>query len=144
MLRSLLYVSTSTLRLPQEAWKVDEIVTFSLSFNAGAGITGALMFTEKNFAQVLEGPHHEVATLMERITGDSRHTGVTVVLEDWIEKRLFAEWNMAYLGPHLFVERQFKALCDAADGDDKKQAAQNLVDLMLAFTQEWRPSSDGG
>lgn len=142
MLRSLLYTSNSTLRFPEEAWKVDEIVSFSLSFNARAGITGALMFTEKNFAQVLEGPPDEVTKLMERIKRDGRHSGVTVVLEDCIERRLFAEWSMAYLGPHLFVERQFQALCDAPDQDGKTQAARNLVDLMLTFTQEWRPSND--
>jgi hypothetical protein len=49
---------------------------------------------------------------------------------------------MAYLGPHLFVERQFQKLCDAVDVDGRKYAARNLVALMLAFTQACRPSGD--
>lgn len=138
MLRSVLYVSTSTLRLPQEAKKVDEIVTFSLSFNARAGITGALMFTERNFAQFLEGPDVEVTALLERINRDARHRDVTVMSDEAAEARLFPDWGMAYLGPHLFVERQFQALVDASGEEPRRRAARNLTDLMVAFTQEWQ------
>jgi hypothetical protein len=55
-----------------------------------------LLYREGRFLQVLEGPHRRVRDRMEVIAADSRHTGVSVLLDEHVEHRQFAAWSMAY------------------------------------------------
>jgi hypothetical protein len=66
--------------------------------NRQLGITGALLFTEVYFAQILEGPLGAVETLFERIQCDRRHSDVTVLSFHPVASRRFAGWSMAYAG----------------------------------------------
>lgn len=133
MVFTLFYLSRSTLCLPQEAAQVDAIVDVSRRFNAKAGISGALMFTEQNFAQFLEGPEAEVRTLLTRLVRDTRHRDVDVVLSENSPERRFFGWSMAYSGPHLFVEQEFERLIGSVGETDRSAAARVIIDLMSAF-----------
>jgi hypothetical protein len=66
--------------------------------NRQFGVTGALLFTEVYFAQILEGPLGPVETIFERIQCDLRHSDVTVLSFQPIAQRRFAGWAMAYAG----------------------------------------------
>jgi hypothetical protein len=66
--------------------------------NRQLGISGALLFTEVYFAQILEGPLAAVETLFERIQCDLRHSDVTVLSFQPIASRRFAGWSMAFAG----------------------------------------------
>lgn len=96
----LVYFSAN--RLPAEPGVAMEqirlILEKSRRNNAVANITGALMFSNGHFAQVLEGPQASVEATFERIQQDNRHGNVTVLQVRAIEKRSFANWSMAYLG----------------------------------------------
>jgi hypothetical protein len=133
MNHALLYVSKSTLALPQDAWKVDEIVSYSRAYNARVGITGALMFTETHFVQFLEGPEAEVSSLLQSIKRDHRHRDLAIMMAESQELRRFPTWSMAYSGPHLFVEAQLAPLLDEGRGARAEQAVDDLIHLMLGF-----------
>ncbi len=67
--------------------------------NARNGITGALFCSADHFAQAIEGPRPAVERLLEAIQRDSRHRDVVVLETSEVDKRLFADWTMAYVNP---------------------------------------------
>lgn len=95
----LTYFSRSVLgpRPETVASAIWDIKTRSRRFNAQAGITGALYYSGPHFAQVLEGPREAVLPLIAAIVADTRHTEVTIVQEEMVPARTFADWAMAYV-----------------------------------------------
>jgi len=64
------------------------------TFNARAGITGALLATGKHFSQVIEGPPAAVRQLMDSIARDARHRAVRTLYECQARQRRFGTWAM--------------------------------------------------
>lgn len=91
MLSQYLYISTAP-TLPRE--EVDSILATSARNNPARGITGLLLFNGRNFLQLLEGEEEEVAGLMETITADPRHAGVSVLDRRGIAERTCPDWAM--------------------------------------------------
>ena len=65
--------------------------------NAEDGITGALVYVDGFFLQILEGPRDRIDSLMRRINRDLRHEDVKVLQAGDIEVAAFAGWTMAYV-----------------------------------------------
>ncbi|MBP0492256.1 BLUF domain-containing protein [Pararoseomonas indoligenes] len=95
----LIYISRNALRgtAAELEAEVGHILVVSRRNNARDGITGALLFNESCFAQVLEGGSDVVQEVFERIQLDPRHCD-TVVLAFGPAPREFGEWSMAYAG----------------------------------------------
>lgn len=91
MLSQYLYISTAP-TLPRE--EVDSILASSARNNPQRGITGLLLFNGRNFLQLLEGEEAEVASLMQTITADPRHSGVSVLDRRSITARACPDWAM--------------------------------------------------
>ena len=91
MLSQYLYISTAP-TLPRE--EVDAILATSARNNPERGITGLLLFNGRNFLQLLEGDEDDVASLMETITADPRHSGVSVLDRRGIAARTCPDWAM--------------------------------------------------
>ncbi len=91
MLSQYLYISTAP-SLPRE--DVDAIIAASARNNPARGITGFLLFNGRNFLQLLEGEEEAVAALMETITADPRHSGVSVIDRRDIAQRACPDWAM--------------------------------------------------
>ena len=99
-LSSLAYVSRCALpgTPPEVEAAIAAILASARHTNQRLGITGALLFTEGTFAQVLEGPRAAVEEVFETIQCDTRHTAVTLLHFHPLEARSFAGWDMAYAG----------------------------------------------
>lgn len=91
VLSQYLYISTAP-TLPREV--VDDILATSARNNPARGITGLLLFNGRNFLQLLEGEEGEVAELMDTITADPRHSGVSVLDRRAIATRACPDWAM--------------------------------------------------
>lgn len=91
MLTQYLYISTAP-TLPRE--EVDAILATSARNNPARGITGLLLFNGRNFLQLLEGEEGAVAELMDTITADPRHAGVSVLDRRTIAARVCPDWAM--------------------------------------------------
>ena len=135
MITSLLYVSRSTLELPRQAQQIEAIVQVSRSRNAGIDVTGALVFTERHWAQNIEGPEAAIDELMESIRRDRRNTDVDVVYREPIADRRFATWAMAYAGPSTFVAGNVLPLTDPLPAAGKRKASERLITLMRQFVE---------
>ena len=91
MLSQYLYISTAPTLLREE---VEAILAASARNTPARGITGLLLFNGRNFLQLLEGEAGEVAGLMDTITADSRHAGVSVLDRRTIKARTCPDWAM--------------------------------------------------
>jgi hypothetical protein len=131
----LLYLSVSTLRLPAQAGEVDAIVDWSHRRNRELDVTGALVFTERRFAQYLEGPEVHVDALMASIARDPRHRSIDLVARKPLAARRFATWAMAYAGPSTFVAGHVLAIADAPSQPARAKYADRLIDMMGQFVQ---------
>ena len=96
----LVYRSHSRIADAHEGEVFGQILRTSRANNAARGITGALMFYDHWFAQVLEGPEEAVRSLFGRIGADPRHDTVEVSAEGPVAGRVFARWAMAHVGEH--------------------------------------------
>jgi hypothetical protein len=97
--------------------------------NANCGVTGALLFSDGCFAQVLEGRRDDVEAIFEAIQCDPRHCDVTVMHLHEVAQRSFGAWNMAFGG---IVGVSFDPQIDGdgmrdADGILATVAGQNLL-----------------
>ena len=59
-------------------------------------ITGALVYGDGQFMQVMEGEEAVLQALYERIVQDPRHHDVRTLAEGPIARRSFAQWSMAF------------------------------------------------
>lgn len=135
MMTALLYVSRSNLKLPAEAGEVEAVVAMSRHRNARLGVTGALVFTERHFAQYLEGPAAGLEELMNSIGGDPRHRDVQLVYREEVPARRFDTWALAYAGPSTFVAGNVLPLTDPLAEAPRRKAALRLIDLMRQFVE---------
>ena len=78
--------------------QIEHILVSARRKNPPRGVTGALLFSEGCFAQVLEGPREAVEDIFETIQCDPRHCDVTVMHLHAVEQRSFAAWSMAFAG----------------------------------------------
>ena len=82
---------------PMQMDDLEDILESARERNAKAGITGALVYVDGFFLQILEGEAKAVETLMARITKDVRHETVSVLKQGEIEAPVFSDWRMAYV-----------------------------------------------
>jgi hypothetical protein len=73
-----------------------DILLRSRNNNARVGVTGMLVYRQKHFLQVLEGPKSAVLELYERIEGDPRHFRIAQLSSERIQQRSFGGWSMGY------------------------------------------------
>lgn len=132
MERSLLYVSRPSPFMLDRERTVAEIIAKARVHNEGAGITGALAYTQDHFAQLLEGPKEALDDLMVRIEDDRRHTDVTVLRVEAIARRRLPAWSMAYDGASNYVARQIAPLIGAGI-EDNPARIERLLSLLVGL-----------
>jgi hypothetical protein len=59
-------------------------------------VTGALVYGDSQFMQIMEGEESVVKDLYERVARDPRHHNVRKLADKTIETRSFAQWSMAF------------------------------------------------
>jgi hypothetical protein len=64
--------------------------------NELAGITGAMVYSEGQFMQVIEGEQEALIALYARIMADPRHQTILKVADRPIAERTFLNWSMAF------------------------------------------------
>jgi hypothetical protein len=141
----LVYCSRNQIRgTPEEIIREIRIILSAVHRNnPPAEVTGALLFNEGLFAQVLEGPVDSVSRIFETIQRDRRHSDVTVLQNIEAEHRDFPDWSMAFTSSskkHSVLESAIPAagtiLFDpSAAGEQVLQLLRNVVvqeDWMIA------------
>ncbi len=92
--------------------ELDRILLRSKASNSGAGITGLLLFYEGAFLHVVEGPVAGVASLMQKIRRDRRHSNVIVLESGSCETRTFPDAALHYVAARNLTAGEKQALAD--------------------------------
>ncbi len=64
--------------------------------NMSIGVTGALIFENNRFGQVIEGSRTQIEDLWEKIQKDTRHKNIRLIESKPIEHRSFSKWTMIF------------------------------------------------
>ena len=117
---------------------IRSILAASRRNNARDGITGALLFSQGCFAQVLEGPLDAVEGAFERIQCDERHADVTVLQSGPAAQRDFADWSMAFAGPDAASPLAGARMDDVFAGQsDQGDELLGLLRAVITREAEW-------
>ncbi len=92
-LSSLVYQSQAV--APMSEPDLQRLITTSQTRNRKEGVTGLLIYDQGRFVQWLEGPTAGLQRLWQSISGDPRHTGVSVLGEATVPVRFFGANAMA-------------------------------------------------
>ena len=138
MYQSLIYVSRSCLRLPEQAAEIDRIVCGSTERNAILAVRGALIFTERHFAQILEGPEASIVELMRSIERDRRHEQVTVIESRRIPGYRFSDWSLCYWGDASYMDDQVARVLDKVKALGEPDDGPRLLDLFQTLSRARR------
>jgi hypothetical protein len=90
----IIYMSQASKPLAPE--ELVRLLIQARSVNEQRYITGALVYGDKHFLQVIEGEEDVVTTLYQRIARDYRHQQVVKLVDNSIQQRRFAQWAMAF------------------------------------------------
>ena len=96
----LFYMSTA--RRDLEKAEVNRMVAAAALKNALLSITGAIGYDGERFAQILEGDKNDVTGLMETIRADNRHSGIVIIAEKTVERRIYEGWGMKHMDSLIF------------------------------------------
>jgi hypothetical protein len=132
VLNKLLYISRATPLAHAGASEIDRILSAARIRNESLQVTGALISTQDNFAQILEGPQDALDQLMESIERDPRHTEVRTLLRQDNVLRTFEGWHMAYEGSSLFIARHIRVLTACFQAPNEIHVTR-LMDLMASL-----------
>lgn len=133
----LVYYSANRIVGPAEeiSMQIGQILDTSRRNNAKVAVTGALMFSEGHFGQVLEGPQPAVEATFERIQRDTRHGDVALLGFLPIERRSFGCWSMAYVGEPSSASQAFEALGSETGYDADTLKAEKLLNRLVELVQ---------
>jgi hypothetical protein len=136
----MMYSSQAT--APMTVTGLEEILTDARTGNEARNVTGALVYVDGVFFQLIEGEKDVVRNLMANIARDSRHHSVKVFYEAEVDVRAFESWSMAYLSPtaeQMSTWAGFpgtatveKLLADVSR--DPRRVPQILVNVLKALT----------
>lgn len=119
---------------PEQQAEIAQILKAARANNSQKNVTGALLYNEGYFAQVLEGPRQSVEAIFEKIQRDDRHNEVTVLEGGDMDRRDFPDWSMAHVEPAVqsqssgIGETIHQAMSDPdASGHDVLMLMRSLV-----------------
>lgn len=93
VLQRILYVSRAVPGI--DLTRVFEVIRASHALNSGRDLSGALLFLDGWFAQILEGPAAPLDAAFGRITADARHSDVGLRVRSRALGRVFPGHAMA-------------------------------------------------
>lgn len=90
----IIYYSENCLSVRKRRTDLEQILSSAIKNNTASEITGALIFDDMWFVQVIEGPKDAVMAAFERISHDSRHDNVKLLQKKQVAQRHFPDWPM--------------------------------------------------
>ncbi|MET0367139.1 MAG: BLUF domain-containing protein, partial [Methylobacterium sp.] len=121
---------------PEARAAVETILDASRRNNPRVGVTGALMFNDGAFAQVLEGPQKGVEDTFERIQRDLRHGDVTVLECRPVTERSFSEWSMAFVGRSTGGQAAWSRLATESGFDLRRLDGDEVFSMLHGLVLE--------
>lgn len=109
-LYQIVYVSTAS-----KVFNRTELLAFlkqTRERNTQAGITGVLLYKDRQLMEVLEGPEGAVKESFDHIRQRPEHYGLMVLSKAYITQRQFTDWSMAFRDLNLSKEPKLPGYSD--------------------------------
>ncbi len=116
--------------------EVEAILTTSTRNNRRLDLTGALLFDERNFVQILEGPRSTLTTMLQTIMQDARHENLVLTLFDQIPQRSFKGWEMCGTRVTADVQQRFRDIRLPAVLQPDAMTGQEIWDMIVTVVDE--------
>ncbi|WP_050630800.1 BLUF domain-containing protein [Bradyrhizobium viridifuturi] len=137
---ALIYVSRSNSNVHDSSASeiIRSILAQSRAKNARLGVTGALLFSQGYFCQVLEGERAAVEEIFGAIESDPRHRNITLLTFRPSTPRRFPDWSMAYAGSTAgpVWTRKMEGLLANPSEIDSDQLGRELLVLMTDLVRQ--------
>ena len=136
---------------PMQADDLQELLGQARRSNAAQGITGALVYAEGIFLQILEGDEALLNDLMTKIRRDVRHEHVLVLREGEVPTAIFGNWKMAYVSATPKQVAQWAGVSAANDttesiseaAEEQGRTAQFAQDILSLLKADDTPQGKG-
>lgn len=123
------YVYCSHATTAMSTAEIPRIIAAANKRNVDMEITGMLTYGGGMFLQWLEGPHHFVHELMERIRKDPRHDCILQLhAMSGIQERLYPGWSME-LVPSTDIQAALKHLIEKSENVRHAEAITMMLQL---------------
>jgi hypothetical protein len=107
--------------------------------NARLGITGLLIYRQKEFIQLLEGDKEAIFSVYQTICNDRRNFANFLMWEEPITQRSFPDWTMGYLAADGLVNKDqpgFAPFFDPSYSGLTQNATESTGKRFLSFHSE--------
>ena len=94
-IRQVIYISKAAYEF--SASELHELAAVAARKNQLQGITGALLFIDNCFIQVIEGEEHPMSDLLAKLEVDPRHHDIRIISDHLEESRYFSDWSMGLI-----------------------------------------------
>ncbi|MBP0495947.1 BLUF domain-containing protein [Pararoseomonas indoligenes] len=137
----LIYKSTSNIATAGHPFNEDilSILEHSRTLNPVYGVTGALMASNSQFAQVLEGEREALRVLYGRIACDPRHRFCTLLQFEPVNARTFGDWSMAFVDEERQRRIPLSARPPGSDLTQPSVSASGILSLLQFLAREGEP-----
>lgn len=134
-MHQIIYMSRAT--HPMSDDELEALLRNASLKNEQRGITGALVYGDGQFMQIMEGEKDVLDTLYATVSRDPRHTDLTKLTDKEISHRSFSNWSMAF---QALSPQQFHNLVGYTPPAKLTEQAHNLswaddllLQMMVAF-----------
>jgi hypothetical protein len=102
--------------------------------NRERDLSGALLFDQSHFIQVLEGERAMVSDCYNNIVGDSRHKDLRIIQCQMADRRSFPTWDMLAMDETEHVEAVILEYSAHAELRPETMTPESIIGLMLAMS----------
>jgi hypothetical protein len=92
--KSLIYVSKAEDNVEYD--EILDILTHSWKYNHNSYISGMLLYDNRHFMQIIQGPILTIDKLYARISHDPRHTDIKLIGEELLHERDCSGWGIGF------------------------------------------------
>jgi len=131
MIYRLVYVSKTDHDMSTQ--EISEILNTARRNNTRDQLSGLLIYFDRKFLQVIEGPMAQLEQRFAKIENDLRHSRVRVMAKGKSPERIFPSWKMGYTDPEeLSAERRASVFeLDKLAGERRFEMGENERVQML-------------
>jgi hypothetical protein len=90
----LIYVSKAEDNVEYD--EILDILTHSWKYNHNSYISGMLLYDNRHFMQIIQGPILTIDKLYARISHDPRHTDIKLIGEELLHERDCSGWGIGF------------------------------------------------
>jgi len=142
-LRQVVYISQATRDFTEA--DLDELVKVSDNNNRKYGITGAMLYLENAFIQVIEGEDSDIAQLLKNLYADTRHRDIRIVSDSVVPARNFQNWSMGIIRPpqeeRNRVQEEFRLASEIDVRAEEKSTAMPLSQTFMMMRRLYETSN---